>query len=38
VQKLSAKLSKGGLHSISEKMGPEATNSFTSPKIHNWLF
>jgi len=34
MQNLSAKLSKGGLHGISEKGGPEVTASFASPNIY----
>ena len=34
IEKLGAKLAEGG---ISEKEGPEAIASFTSPNIHPWL-
>jgi len=35
---VSAKLSKGGPHAISENKGPEAIGSFASPNIHPWLY
>jgi len=38
MQKLSAKLSNGGPHGISEKGGPEATASFASPDIYPCTF
>ena len=34
MQKVSATLSKGGPHSISEKEGTQVTASFASPNIH----
>jgi len=37
MQKVSATLSKGGPHSISEKEGTQVTASFASPNIHPWL-
>jgi len=38
LQKLSAKLSKGGSHGIFEKVGPEASALFASLNIHPWLY